>query len=131
MLSDAGYQIAVLVDLMPQLPYRSREIRSLVIKTYWASSGSIVARLRRALATANRHLITFNQKANGNKCAVTSPAPFFRTTRHLGQVGAAWRLARTRFLWSPSDSNWSFSSATAADPAWSNGSPSSTSAIPP
>jgi len=91
-LSDAGYQIAVLVDLTPQLPYRSREIRSLVIKTYWASSGSIVARLRRALATANRHLIAFNQKAeSGNKCAGNiTCAVFSDDEAFLGQVGAAY-----------------------------------------
>ncbi|MCJ7548891.1 MAG: hypothetical protein MUQ30_04335, partial [Anaerolineae bacterium] len=91
-LSDAGNQIAVLVDLTPQLPYRSREIRSLVVKTYWTSSGSIVARLRRALAAANRHLISFNHKApSGSKCAgsitcaVVSDGELF-----LGQVGAAY-----------------------------------------
>jgi len=91
-LSDAGNQIAVVVDLTPQLPYRSREIRSLVMKTYWSSSGSIVARLRRALGAANRHLVTFNRKASsGNKCAgsitcaVLAGAELF-----LGQVGAAY-----------------------------------------
>ncbi len=91
-LSDAGHQIAVLVDLTPQLPYRSREIRTLVVKTYWASSGSIVARLRRALATANRHLITFNQKAaSGNKCAGNITCAVYADDEvFLGQIGAAY-----------------------------------------
>lgn len=91
-LSDAGDQIAVLVDLTPQLPYRSREIRSLVVKTYWTSSGSIVARLRRALAAANRHLISFNRKAaSGNKCAGNiTCAVFSNGELFLGQVGAAY-----------------------------------------
>jgi len=91
-LSDAGNQIAVLVDLTPQLPYRSREIRSLVVKTYWTSSGSIVARLRRALAAANRHLISFNRKApSGNKCAGSLTCAVFSDGElFLGQVGAAY-----------------------------------------
>jgi hypothetical protein len=91
-LLDAGNQIAVLVDLTPQLPYRSREIRTLVVKTYWASSGSIVARLRRALAAANRHLIDFNVKAAaGDKCAGNiTCAVFSGEELFLGQVGAAY-----------------------------------------
>ena len=92
LLSGAGNQIAVLVDLTPQLPYRSREIRSLVVKTYWTSSGSIVARLRRALAAANRHLISFNYKApSGNKCAGSITCAVFSDSElFLGQVGAAY-----------------------------------------
>jgi hypothetical protein len=91
-LSDAGRQIAVLVDLTPHLPYRSREIRSLVVKTYWTSSGSIVARLRRALAAANRHLISFNHRApSGNKCAGSITCAVFSDGElFLGQVGAAY-----------------------------------------
>jgi len=91
-VSDAGSQIAVLVDLTPQLPYRSREIRSLVVKTYWNSSGSIVARLRRALAAANRHLISFNHRApSGNKCAGSITCAVFSDEElFLGQVGAAY-----------------------------------------
>ena len=89
---DAGSQIAVLVDLTPQLPYRSREIRTLVVKTYWSSTGSIVARLRRALAAANRHLVAFNQKAPaGNKCSGSlTCAVFSGEELFLGQVGAAY-----------------------------------------
>ena len=92
LMSHAGNQIAVLVDLTPQLPYRSREIRSLVVKTYWTSSGSIVARLRRALAAANRHLISFNHKApSGNKCAGSITCAVFSDSElFLGQVGAAY-----------------------------------------
>lgn len=91
-LEDAGSQIAVMVDLTPQLPYRSREIRTLVVKTYWTSSGSIVARLRRALVAANRHLIDFNDKASaGNKCSGSiTCAVFSEEELFLGQVGAAY-----------------------------------------
>ncbi len=91
-LEDAGSQIAVMVDLTPQLPYRSREIRTLVVKTYWTSSGSIVARLRRALAAANRHLVDFNDKASaGNKCSGSiTCAVFSEEELFLGQVGAAY-----------------------------------------
>ncbi|MGC9469203.1 MAG: hypothetical protein ACP5HS_11475 [Anaerolineae bacterium] len=91
-LTDAGNQIAVLVDLTPPLPYRSREIRSLVVKAYWASSGSIVARLRRALSAANRHLVDFNQEAtSGDKCSGSITCAVFSDDEvFLGQVGAAY-----------------------------------------
>ncbi len=89
---EAGSQIAVIVDLEPSLPYRSREIRSLVVKAYWNSTGSIVARLRRALAAANRHLIAFNQQSPaGSKCAGTLTCAVFSDDElFLGQVGAAY-----------------------------------------
>lgn len=89
---DAGGQIAVVVDLTPPLPYRSRELRSLVVKAYWTSSGSIVARLRRALAAANRHLVTFNHQApSGSKCSGNLTCAVFSDNElFLGQVGAAY-----------------------------------------
>jgi hypothetical protein len=89
---EAGSQIAVIVDLAPSLPYRSRELRTLVVKAYWNSSGSIVARLRRALAAANRHLIAFNQQAPaGSKCSGNlTCAVFSEDELFLGQVGAAY-----------------------------------------
>ncbi len=67
-------------------------IRTLVVKTYWTSSGSIVARLRRALVTANRHLIAFNQMApSGNKCAGNlTCAVFSGDELFLGQIGAPY-----------------------------------------
>ncbi len=88
---DVGMLVAVLVDLSPALPHRSRELRTIVAETYWASSGSIVARLRRALAEANRHLVNTNMavppgtKAAGSlTCAVLGVDELF-----LGQVGQA------------------------------------------
>jgi hypothetical protein len=101
-MPDAGSQIAVIVDLTPSLPYRSREIRSLVVKAYWDSSGSIVARLRRALAAANRHLITFNQQAPaGNKCSGNLTCVVFSEEElFLGQVGAAYT-----YVFHPPDSS--------------------------
>jgi hypothetical protein len=92
MLSDAGERIAVLVDLTPRLTYRSREIRTLTVKTYWASSGSIVARMRRALAAANRHLLHINSDAPpGSKCSGSiSCAVFSYEELFLGQVGSAY-----------------------------------------
>jgi len=98
---DAGEQLIVLVDLAPHMPHRSREIRASAINTYWASSGSIVARLRRALAEANRRLARVNSnaspgtKCSGNiTCAVLSGKELF-----LGQIGAAYA-----FVWHPDDS---------------------------
>jgi hypothetical protein len=87
----AGEQLALLVNLSPFVPHRSREIRALAEGTYWSSSGSIVARLRRALAAANRHLVRSNQEAEtGQKisgsltCAVFADEELF-----LGHVGPA------------------------------------------
>lgn len=92
MLTDAGERIAVLVDLTPRLTYRSREIRTLTVKTYWASSGSIVARMRRALAAANRHLLHINKDAPpGSKCSGSiTCAVFSNEELFLGQVGSAY-----------------------------------------
>jgi len=97
---DAGEQLVVLVDLAPHMPHRSREIRVSAINTYWASSGSIVARLRRALAEANRRLMHANSnvspgtRCSGNiTCAVLSGKELF-----LGQIGAAYA-----FVWHPGD----------------------------
>ncbi len=91
-LVEADSQLAVLVDLTPPLPYRSREIRTLVVKTYWSSSGSVVARLRRALAAANRHLVNFNQKASvGSKCSGNITCVVFAGEElFLGQIGAGY-----------------------------------------
>lgn len=85
-------QIAILVDLSPKLPYRSREIRTLTAKAYWATQGSAVARLRRALVAANRHVVTFNQSAApGSKCAGSlTCAALLEEELFLGQVGPAY-----------------------------------------
>ncbi|NBD35882.1 MAG: hypothetical protein GVY30_07770, partial [Chloroflexi bacterium] len=87
----AGEQLALLVNLFPFVPHRSREIRALTEGTYWSSSGSIVARLRRALAAANRHLVQSNQEAEAGQkisgsltCAVFASEELF-----MGHVGAA------------------------------------------
>ncbi|MBN1874930.1 MAG: hypothetical protein JXA33_11925 [Anaerolineae bacterium] len=88
---DAGECIVVLADLRPAFAHRSRELRAIVVDMYWHSSGSIVARLRRSLAEANRYLVRENVKAlPGHKttgsltCIVFSGEDIF-----LGQVGAA------------------------------------------
>ncbi len=87
----AGEQLAILVDLFPFVPYRSREIRVLTEGTYWSSSGSIVARLRRALAAANRHLVQSNQEAEAGQkisgsltCAIFTGEELF-----MGHIGPA------------------------------------------
>ncbi len=92
MADSAGEQLAVLVDLSPPLSHRSREIRALAASTYWASSGSIVARLRRALAEANRHLVRINAEAPpGSKCSGSiTMAVFAGEEVFFGQIGAAY-----------------------------------------
>ncbi|HEY89424.1 MAG TPA: hypothetical protein G4N98_06795 [Thermoflexia bacterium] len=90
--AQMGEQLAVLVDLAPPLPHRSREIRVIASETYWNSAGSVVARLRRALAAANRYLIQTNmqsisiQRPTGQiTCVVFLPEEIF-----FGQVGPAY-----------------------------------------
>jgi len=87
-----GEQLVILVDLIPQLAHRSRELRVLTASTYWASSGSIVARLRRALAEANRHLVYVNAEAPpGSKCSGSITCAVFADNElFLGQVGAGY-----------------------------------------
>ena len=88
----AGEQLVILVDLIPQLAHRSRELRVLTTSTYWASSGSIVARLRRALAEANRYLVHVNAEAPpGSKCSGSiTCAVFAGEELFLGQIGAGY-----------------------------------------
>jgi len=92
MADRAGELLAILVDLSPPLAHRSREIRALAASTYWASSGSIVARLRRALAEANRHLVRANLEAPpGSKCSGSITCAVFSGDEvFFGQIGAAY-----------------------------------------
>ena len=87
-----GEQLVILVDLIPQLAHRSRELRVLTTSTYWTSSGSVVARLRRALAEANRHLVYVNAEAPpGSKCSGSITCAVFADNElFLGQVGAGY-----------------------------------------
>ncbi len=89
---SVGEQLVILVDLIPQLAHRSRELRVLTASTYWTSSGSIVARLRRALAEANRHLVHVNAEAPpGSKCSGSiTCAVFAGEELFLGQIGAGY-----------------------------------------
>ncbi len=95
--SDAGEQLVILVDLAPALPHRSREIRAIIFNTYWNSSGSMVARLRRALAEANRHLVHTNVTAEpGAKCSGSvTAAVFLDKELFLGQIGPAYALVQS------------------------------------
>ncbi|MBN2005430.1 MAG: hypothetical protein JXA21_18880 [Anaerolineae bacterium] len=97
MLSDVGEQLVILVDLTPPLPHRSREIRAIIFNTYWASSGSVVARLRRALAEANRHMVHTNVAAEpGAKCSGSvTAAVFLDKELFLGQIGPAYALVQS------------------------------------
>lgn len=90
--AEAGEMFIVLVDLTPKLPHRSREIRTLAMDAYWNTSGSVVARLRRALAEANRHLVQANADAPpGDKCSGSiSCLAFVEDELFLGQIGAAY-----------------------------------------
>ncbi|HOU15173.1 MAG TPA: hypothetical protein PKZ84_18860 [Anaerolineae bacterium] len=92
MADSAGEQLAILVDLSPPLSHRSREIRALAASTYWSSSGSIVARIRRALAEANRHLVHANAEATpGSKCSGSITCVVFAGEEiFIGQIGAAY-----------------------------------------
>ena len=86
---EAGTHLAVMVDLSPPLPHRSREVRVIAAETYWSTRGSVVARLRRALAEANRYLARANansrpdQQTSGSITCVV----FFEDEMFIGQVG--------------------------------------------
>ncbi len=88
----AGGELVIMVDLTPPLPQRSREIRAIAAQTYQTSSGSVVARLRRALAEANRYLVHLNMNAApGAKCAGSLTCAVFEDNElFLGQIGAAY-----------------------------------------
>lgn len=87
----AGELLAVLVDLNPPMSHRSRETRTVAAKAYWESSGGIVARLRRALAEANRYVMAENAKSGLNQQVAGSItcAAFARSEVFIGQVGPA------------------------------------------
>lgn len=86
---DAGEQLVILVDLGPGLAHRSRETRTIAAQTYWQSDGGIVARLRRALAEANRYVMQENLHAAQPASAPGSItcAVFHEEELFLGQVG--------------------------------------------
>ncbi len=88
---EAGDLLVVLVELSPPMSHRAREIRTLAAQVYWRSSGSIIARLRRALTEANRYLITRNEAAPPDEQGAGSItcALFHGDELFLGQVGAA------------------------------------------
>ncbi len=92
--ADAGTHLAVMVDFSPPLPHRSREVRVIAAETYWSTRGSVVARLRRALAEANRYLTRANansspdQKTSGSITCVA----FFEDEMFIGQVGPGHAL---------------------------------------
>lgn len=92
----AGEPLVIMVDLLPPLPRRSREIRALAAQTYQTSSGSVVARLRRALAEANRHLVHINLgAAPGAKCAGSLTCAVFTADElFLGQIGAGYAFVQ-------------------------------------
>jgi hypothetical protein len=57
-------RLFVLLDLTgPTTPHLYREMREVVVQTYWSASGSVTAAMRRAAAAANRHLFRFNLRA--------------------------------------------------------------------
>jgi len=59
-----GERLFILLDLTgPASPHLYRELREVVAKTYWSTSGSITAALRQAAAAANRYLFRTNLHA--------------------------------------------------------------------
>jgi len=92
--SEAAELLMVLVDLSPALPHRSREIRAAAVEAYRTSTGSTVARLRRALAEANRHLVVANARSNPeqNASGSISCVVFREEELFLGQAGAGHAL---------------------------------------
>jgi len=74
------------------LPHLCREIRDVVRETYWSTSGSVTAALRRSISVANRYLFEHNLNADrsnrcygGLACAVLRGSDLF-----LLQAGPVW-----------------------------------------
>jgi hypothetical protein len=97
-----GERLFILVDLTgPATPHLYREMREVVAREYWSTSGSVTAAMRRAAAAANRHLFQFNLKAasprrcyGGFVCAVLHGEDIF--ILHAGP-GRACVLRRDQF----------------------------------
>ncbi|MDY0019047.1 MAG: hypothetical protein RBT47_03510 [Anaerolineae bacterium] len=90
-LLETGELLAILVDLDPTLPHRGREMRSVAVEAYQDSSGTIVARLRRALAEANRYLVSINARSSPdqNTSGSITCAVFCGEELFVGQAGAS------------------------------------------
>ncbi|MGC9357673.1 MAG: hypothetical protein ACP5GX_07400, partial [Anaerolineae bacterium] len=86
---SAGDLLVVLVDLQPHITQHSREIRAMAAEAYWRSTGSVVARLRRALAEANRHLARVNGRSepDGRALGSITCAVLWNDELFVGQVG--------------------------------------------
>ena len=65
-----GERLLVLLDLVgPASPHLYRELREALAQTYWSTTGSITAALRRAAAAANGHLLRANlRSAPAGRC---------------------------------------------------------------
>jgi len=65
-----GEWFFILVDLTgPASPHLYRELREVVARAYWSTTGSITAALRQAATAANRHLFQFNlHSAPSDRC---------------------------------------------------------------
>lgn len=92
-------RLFVLLDLTgPASPHLYRELREVVVQTFWGTDGSITAALRRAAAAASRHLFQANLRVptdparilkercyGGLTCAVLHDDELF-----ILQAGPAW-----------------------------------------
>jgi hypothetical protein len=92
-------RLFVLLDLTgPASPHLYRELREVVVQTYWGTGGSITAALRRAAAAVSRHLFQANLRVpadparilkercyGGLTCAVLHDDELF-----ILQAGPAW-----------------------------------------
>ncbi len=80
-----GERLFVLLDLTGSASsYLCRELREVVVQTYWSNVGSITSALRRAATAANRHLFQMNLRSGSSErcyggltCAVLRGADLF------------------------------------------------------
>ncbi len=87
--TEAGEELVILVDLEPYIPHRAREVRTLAEETYWTALGSVTARMRRALAAANRYLVQHNVGVTAEQRTYGSLSlmSFWQDEAFIGQVG--------------------------------------------
>ncbi len=86
---EAGEELVILVDLNPYIPHRAREMRTLAEETFWTATGSITARMRRAIAEANRYLVRHNAEVHADLRTYGSLTliAFSQEEAFIGQAG--------------------------------------------
>ncbi|MGC8945940.1 MAG: hypothetical protein ACP5N6_07260 [Anaerolineae bacterium] len=90
-----GERFAIVLDLAGPAPSRLyRDLRDAAAQAFWATPGSPVAALRRAVIAAHRALVRFNRQFPENRCVGSIVCAALRAEEvFLAHTGAAWSRA--------------------------------------